>query len=155
MATRTKKKAKAKQPRKAKKPARPKRHQPETLRLRECSASFTANDLQRSIAWYRDVLGFTEGERWEAEGVLRGVQMKAGKVDLMLSQDDFARGRDRVKGMGFRLWCNTVQDVDHLAADIKARGGTLAREPEDLPWGDRAFAVTDPDGFLITIVQAG
>ncbi|MBI1966739.1 MAG: VOC family protein [Gemmatimonadetes bacterium] len=139
---------------KTKKKKKPERKQPETLRMRECSASFTVNDLHRSIAWYRDILGFVEGERWEEDGVLRGVQMKAGAVDLMLNQDDFAKGRDRVKGAGFRLWCNTVQDIDRLAADIKARGGTLTYEPRDLPWGDRAFALTDPDGFQITIVQA-
>lgn len=152
MATRKKVKRAARKA--ARRATRPKRKRPESLRLRECSASFTVNDLPRSIAWYRDVLGFTEGERWETDGVLRGVQLKAGAIDLMLSQDDFSKGRDRTKGVGFRLWCNTAQDLDALAAEIKARGGTLAHEPRELPWGDRALAVTDPDGFQITIVEA-
>lgn len=154
MATKKKTKAARNAKRPARRPGRAKRHQPESLRLRQCSASFTVNDLPKSIAWYRDILGFVAGERWEENGVLVGIQMKAGQVDLMLSQDDFAKGRDRVKGIGFHLWGDTAQDVDRLAADIKARGGTLTREPEDLPWGDRAFAVTDPDGYQITIVQA-
>jgi uncharacterized glyoxalase superfamily protein PhnB len=151
MATKAKQKLK-----KAKKPAarRPKRARPETLRLRECSASFTVSDLHKSLAWYRDILGFVEGERWEDGGVLHGIQLKAGKVDLMLSQDDFSKGRDRVKGVGFRLWCNTAQDIDNIAAEVKKRGGRLTYEPGDLPWGDRAFALEDPDGFQITVVQA-
>ena len=41
-----------------KKPRRPLRQQPESLRLRSMAASFTVNDLDRSVAWYRDVLGF-------------------------------------------------------------------------------------------------
>jgi len=149
-------KAKKKQPtRKRRSPAlRPVRKRPETLRLRESSVSLTVNDLQRSTAWYRDVLGFTEGERWETDGQLHGVQLKAGNVDLMLNQDDFAKGRDRRKGIGLRLWFSTVQSLDGLADVIRARGGTLDYGPEDMPWGDRTFGMTDPDGFSITFVEA-
>ena len=49
------------------------------------------------------------------------------------------------------MYCSTGQDVDKLAAQIKARGGTLIQEPQDQPWGSRDFAVADPDGFKITI----
>lgn len=41
--------------------------------------------------------------------------------------------------------------MDQLAADIKARGGSLLSEPTDQPWGSRDFAVEDPDGFKISI----
>jgi hypothetical protein len=44
------------------------RQQPESLRLRSLAASLTVDDLTRSIAWYRDVLRFTPGERWEDNG---------------------------------------------------------------------------------------
>ena len=43
------------------------------------------------------------------------------------------------------------QDIDELAAAIRARGGELAQEPTDQPWGARDFAVVDPDGFKISI----
>jgi len=39
------------------------------------------------------------------------------------------------------------------AAQIKAKGWTLDREPSETPWGDWAFAVSDPDGFKITVIQ--
>lgn len=139
----------------AKRPARarPQRRRPETLRLRSLSASLTVNDLERSIAWYRDLLRFTVGERWEEGGKLRGIQLKAGTCDLMLTQDDFAKGRDRKKGEGFRLWISTVQDIDVIAARVKAAGWPLDREPSQTPWGDYAFAVSDPDGFKITVIR--
>ena len=133
-----------------KKRAQP-RKKPETLRLRSVEASLTVNDLQRSVAWYRDVLGFMEGERWEHDGKLAGMSIVAGTVTLNLAQDDWAKGHDRQKGEGFRLYLNTVQDVDELAAMIKARGGTLASEPADMPWGARIFQLLDPDGFKLTI----
>jgi lactoylglutathione lyase len=132
-------------------PARPVRKGPETLRLRSAAPSFTVNDIEKSLAWYRDVLGFIVSERWEREGKLAGVEMLAGSVSFMLSQDDWKKGRDRAKGEGVRLYCTTVQDVDTLARQIKARGGALTQEPRDEPWGTRDFALVDPDGYKITI----
>ena len=147
----TKKQATKKKARKASRP--PARRQPETLRLRDVSPSFTASDLPRSIAFYRDVLGFVVGDEWRADGVLQGCEMRAGTVLFMLTQDDFKKGRDRQKGIGSRLHCSTAQDIDRLAEEIKARGGTLDQEPTDMEWGQRVFMITDPDGFKLTIAQ--
>jgi uncharacterized glyoxalase superfamily protein PhnB len=77
--------------------------------------------------------------------------MKGGDVSFMLGQDDWKKGRDRIKGVGVRVYCITMQDVDKIAAGIKARGGSLAQEPTDQPWGMRDFAFEDPDGYKITI----
>jgi uncharacterized glyoxalase superfamily protein PhnB len=119
--------------------------------LRSAGPSFTVNDVEKSLAWYRDVLGFVVKHRWEHEGKLAGVEMAAGGVIFMLGQDDWKKGRDRAKGEGVRIYCSTVQDVDELASRIKARGGTLTQEPRDEPWGTRDFALADPDGYKITI----
>src|SRR5262245_9380788 len=156
MATRTKKKRSAR-PAAKRKPSssrRPSRKKPETLRLREISLSLTVSDLERSVAWYRDVLGFTEGEHWEENGKSMGRQLKAGAVDLMLNQDDFKKGRDRSKGDGVRVWLSTAQSVYGLAAMVKTRGATLDYGPSETPWGDHAFGLTDPDGYRLTIVAA-
>jgi uncharacterized glyoxalase superfamily protein PhnB len=131
------------------------RRQPESLRLHSMSPSFTVNDIGRSLAFYRDVLGLTVRERWEEGGVLRGVELVAGGVSLWLAQDDWKQGRDRVKGQGFRIYCTTGQDIDALAARIRASGAALAEEPKDQPWGGRDFAVVDPDGFKLSIASEG
>ena len=153
MATKPKRKKQAQRPARKRPAPRPPRQQPESLRLRSMAASFTVSDLDRSVAWYRDVLGFVVGERWVDGGKIRGIQMKAGSCDIMLGQDDFAKGRDRTKGEGFRLWVATVQDIIAVAARVKAKGWTLEREPSETPWGDWAFALSDPDGFKITVIQ--
>jgi uncharacterized glyoxalase superfamily protein PhnB len=77
--------------------------------------------------------------------------MQAGAVQLMLGQDDFEKGRDRVKGAALRFYCQTNQDIDALANAIRERGGKLTQEPTDQPWGRRDFALVDPDGFNISI----
>jgi uncharacterized glyoxalase superfamily protein PhnB len=135
------------------KPARKARRLPESLRLRSAGPSFTVNDIQQSLAFYRDVLGFTVKERWEEDGALHGVELVAGSVSFWLGQDDWKKGRDREKGQGFRMYCGTSQDIDALARRVVERGGTLAEEPTDRPWGGRDFAVVDPDGFRITIAS--
>jgi uncharacterized glyoxalase superfamily protein PhnB len=127
------------------------RTQPESFRGRALMASLTVNDVRKSLAWYRDVAGFTVDEQYEREGELQAVALKAGTVRIMIGQDDGAKGWDRRKGEGFSLIITTAQDVDELAAHIKARGGTLASEPADMPWGARVFRVRDPDGFMLAI----
>jgi len=153
------KKAKKAAPKTARKPAARRKHAlqarqpPESLRLRSASPSFTVNDIQKSLAFYRDVLGFTVKESWEKDGALHGVELTAGSVSFWLGQDDWKKGRDRAKGQGFRMYCGTAQDIDTLARQIRERGGVLAEEPKDEPWGGRDFAVVDPDGFKITIAS--
>jgi uncharacterized glyoxalase superfamily protein PhnB len=130
------------------------RQEPESLRLRSSTPSLTVNDIEASLAWYGDVLGFTLKERWMHDGKLMGAEILAGTVTFYLGQDDWKKGRDRVKGEGFRIYCETVQDVDALAAQVKARGGRILEDPHDEPWGARAFAVQDLDGFKITISRS-
>lgn len=140
--------------RKAAAPADRRRTEPETLRLRAVTAGFTVNDITRSVGWYRDVLGFIVADEWRDHGVLRGAEMRAGTVTIFLGQDDWKKGMNRVKGEGFRLYCQTAQDVDHVAALVRKRGGVLAHEPQTQPWGERDFGIVDPDGFKITITTA-
>jgi len=132
---------------------RPARAQPEGLRLRAMAPGLTVNDLDRSIRFYRDGLGFIVTDRWEQDGKLLGVMLKAGTIELGLSQDDFAKGRDRAKGVGMRFWVTTVQDLDMLAGRIRAAGYPVDKEPGPLPWGQRAFELADPDGFKFTIAN--
>ncbi len=120
---------------------------------RSLSTSLTVKDIQASLAWYRDVMGFTVDQQHEREGVVRGVSFSAGAVRLLINQDDGAKGMDRVKGEGFSLMFTTSQDIDAIARGITERGGTLDSEPADMPWGARVFRLRDPDGFRLVITS--
>lgn len=128
------------------------RKQPETLRLRAVMPVLTVNDLETSVAWYRDVLGFVVADVAERDDEPVAAQLLAGKVRVMLVQDEDPGRWERPKGDGFRIFCATRQDVDALAEIVRERGGLIDQEPRD-QWGGRDFAVMDPDGFRISITS--
>jgi uncharacterized glyoxalase superfamily protein PhnB len=121
------------------------------LRGRTLAASLTVNDLEASLSWYRDILGFGVYQKFEREGKLIAVSLRAGDVRILIGQDDGARGADRRKGEGFSLQIETDQNVDEVANRVKQSGGTLESEPITTPWGARMFRMRDPDGFKFTV----
>ena len=122
------------------------------LQAKTISPSLTVNDLQQSITFFEG-LGFGVEERWEDKGVLLGVMLRAGEARINLSQDDWKKGRNRQKGEGLRLYVGTKQNIDQLAADATKAGIALEREPHDTEWGSRAFEVTEPSGFRLTVAS--
>lgn len=126
---------------------------PAPLKPRSLTLSLTASDLQKSMHFYTDGLGFAVSEKWEEGGVVNGVMLKAGDVLLGLSQDDFAKGRDRIKGVGMRLYLETEQELGAIAKQAKAAGIALESEPGPLPWGPVGFSLADPDGYKLTIAN--
>ena len=124
-----------------------------TLQVRTLAPSLTVNDLKKSIHFYTEGLGFAVDEEMKEDGEVLGVMLKAGDASLGISQDDFAKGRDRVKGVGMRLYIETDQDLNALARQAKTAGVKLDQEPGPLPWGPMGFTVSDPDGFKITITN--
>jgi predicted enzyme related to lactoylglutathione lyase len=120
------------------------------LQATTITPSLTVDDLQASIGFFES-LGFAVEERWEENGKLNGVMLRAGAAHLGLSQDDWKKGRDRKKGVGTRIFIETAQDIDKQAARAKQAGIKLTAEPHDTDYGGRAFEVTEPSGFLLTI----
>jgi catechol 2,3-dioxygenase-like lactoylglutathione lyase family enzyme len=133
-------------------PLRPERRKPESLRLRRVSPALTVDDIHRSLSFYQDVLGFVPKDRWEEGGGLRGVELVAGNVTVMLLQDETRNRGVRPKGVGQRLWFRTAQDVEALAKRVRARGGRV-EEGSESRHGARFLTVTDPDGFTLTFAQ--
>ncbi|HEY7498890.1 MAG TPA: VOC family protein [Vicinamibacterales bacterium] len=122
----------------------------EALQISGIMPNLTVDDLQKSVSFY-EALGFIVDERWEENGMLQGVMLRAGKHYIGLSQDDWKKGRDRKKGIGMRVFISTTQNIDEIAKRAKSAGIKLDAEPHDTEWKSRAFHVTDPSGFLLTI----
>jgi uncharacterized glyoxalase superfamily protein PhnB len=116
-------------------------------------ASLTVADLPKSMKWYSDVIGFEIDQQHEREGKVRAARMSAGDVLILLNQEDGAKGWDRVKGQGISISFIISSGLDDIADRIKAAGVTLDAEPKDMPWGQRMFRLTDPDGFKLVFMS--
>jgi len=78
--------------------------------------------------------------------------LRAGSTRIGLNQDDWKKGRDRKKGIGVRLSIETTAgQVDEIAKRARNAGITLKSEPHETEWDSRAFEVTDPSGYLLTV----
>ena len=123
----------------------------EAVQISAIVPTLTVDDLPKSIKFY-EAFGFAIDERWEENGTLLGVMLRAGKTRIGLNQDDWKKGRDRKKGIGMRLSISTTPgQVDEIAKRAKNAGLRLTSEPHDTEWKSRAFEVSDPSGFLLTI----
>lgn len=115
--------------------------------------SITCTDLDACIRFYRDAIGFNVVQQFEREGKVVGAVIMSGNTAIVLNQDDWKLGRDRIKGQGIYLQLNvgSAGEVDAAADRIKASGFTLLNEPADRPWGVRMFQVLDPSGFKLGV----
>jgi len=121
-----------------------------SLQAKTITPTLTVNDVQQSVKFFEG-LGFAVEERWEEQGKLLGVMLRAGDTSIGVSQDDWKKGRDREKGVGLRLYINTKENIDQIASRAKAAGVKLDSDPHDTEWKTRAFDVTEPSGFKITV----
>jgi uncharacterized glyoxalase superfamily protein PhnB len=128
------------------------RKQPETLRLKNHSVALTADDLEASLKFYADGFGFHVKQRWEENGKLLGIELVAGSCLIGLSQDDWAKGRNRTKGIGLSIYAESTQGVDKLAERLRARGVDF-EGPTEMQWGWRQVSAKDPDGFRIIVYE--
>lgn len=108
--------------------------------------SIRVGDVARSVAFYRDQLGFTtEQEHGQTFALLR-----LGAVTLGLLHGDLSRLPAGAREL-FHLEL-TTDDLDGLYAALRAKGVEFAEPPHDAPW-ERAMAARDPDGYRVEFAQ--
>ena len=104
---------------------------------------FVVSNMGKSIAHYRDALGFTV--TFEYGNPIYYACLCRDEVALHLLA---AQETKRLAGNGGI--CIFVSDVDRLHADLVARGANVIKAPQDYPYGMRDFDVVDLDGNHLT-----
>jgi lactoylglutathione lyase len=105
------------------------------------------SDLQRSLWFYRDLLGGTVSFEFpgpDGEAVYAGVDVGRSHVGIGHDPDAASRA-GRVS-----LWVYT-DDCDATVERLRAAGVVILEEPVDQPWGERVALVEDPDGVRVRI----
>ena len=108
---------------------------------------FVVRDVSRSVAHYRDVLGFRVEFTYGEPAVYAGVERGGVLIHLQASSDT-----PRQPGQG-ALYA-FVTGLDALYQDLKAKGARTRGEPQDYPYGMRDFDVEDLDGNRLSFGES-
>jgi predicted enzyme related to lactoylglutathione lyase len=132
-----------------------------TIALQYCH--ITVNDVDESLAFYRDGLGF-EVRNDVASGGFRWVTLGSATqpgVELVLSEPHAGRSQADgdalqellIKGV-LPMTIFSTDDLDATFERVRAAGAEVLQEPIDQPWGPRDSAFRDPSGNMIRLQQA-
>ncbi len=127
--------------------------------MRVLHTMLRVGDLDRSIAFYTDVLGMR---------LLRRQDYPEGKFTLaFVGYEDEAEGAvielthnwgvsQYDLGNGFGHIALAVPDAARACDEIRSRGGKVVREAGPMKHGSTVIAfVEDPDGYKVELIQRG
>lgn len=115
------------------------------IRRSACVAPiFYVSDIQRSLHFYTEVLGFEK--QWDWGDPVDFACVAFGEVELFLCQE--GQGHP---GTWLYLF---IDEVETYASWIRDRGVEILAGPQDEPWGMREMVVKDPDGHVLRIGTA-
>ena len=106
-------------------------------------------DLDRSLRFYRDVLGGTVAYEFpgpDGRTVYAGLDI--GRSHLGIGQDAAAA----TAAGSVSLWIY-VDDCDATVEHLRTAGVPILEEPVDQPWGERVALVEDPDGIRVRVAN--
>jgi glyoxylase I family protein len=104
-------------------------------------------DIERSIAFYRDQLGFTVVGDAKNKGRVYWCRLHRGGASIMLQQAEAEDGSRELRGRGVALYF-VCDDADVAYAELTARGLKLD-PPTTACYGMRQVFVPEPDGYSI------
>lgn len=117
-------------------------------------------NLDDSIAWYKDMLGFEVEQRFKIPGVaVEFAMLKRGdmRVELFCAENSKPMDESRREpntaflSQGSLHFCFAVPDPRSLAENLRERGGDIVWI-RDFEWGSNAF-IRDNAGNLIEFLQ--
>lgn len=100
---------------------------------------FSVADIAKSIAYYRDALGFAVTFQYGEPTFYACLCRDEVNLHLLAAAET-----KRLPGHGGV--CVFVEDVDALHAELAGRGAKVVKPPQDYDYGMRDFDVVDLDG---------
>ena len=125
---------------------------------RRAGAILAVADVDRSVAFYRDAIGFAVEALYDdppyATLALGGTRLSLAEqghaaedrpgVDLVAPQD---------RSQASVVLVVEVEDARAEFARLQAEGARFLADPYEPPWGGCRFFCVDPDGYLVEIEQ--
>lgn len=115
-----------------------------------------ASDYQRSLTFYREVLGFELiSETWRAErrSMMAKLSLNGSYLLELFTFPDAPKRLSYPEALGLRHIAFTVPDLEEAVEDLCAHGFTPEPIREDPTTGERCFFCADPDGLPVEFVE--
>ena len=118
-------------------------------RLKYVAPVLQVADLERSLTFYRERLGFDL--EFVYEGFYASVIRDGCRVHLNRSAPP-ERDQEAFETAGHLDACFGVEDAEALAKVLASSGAVFAVKLRSMPYG-REFYVRDPDGYILGFIQ--
>jgi lactoylglutathione lyase len=126
--------------------------------LKKLTPNLIVSNVDRSVAFYRDVLGFTLGVTVPDASPFVFAIVQSGGVEIFLNAPEpaiteYPAFAGRPIGGTLTLYID-VNGVTQLHETLRSRA-TIVMPLEKKFYGVTEFAIQDPDGYLITFAEHG
>ncbi|MGB7554656.1 MAG: VOC family protein [Candidatus Korobacteraceae bacterium] len=116
-------------------------------------AMIYAKDVERAMAFYRDMMGFKLIEDFRYEGTAVYARLRAPGGDGTIALHQAGPGVSLASD-GVRLYFE-VRDLDDFCRKLQKKNFYITQLPRMMPWGWRHAYLNDPDGHEISLYWAG
>lgn len=109
-------------------------------------------DVDASVSFYRDTLGFSQADvlRMPGGAPVHGMASR-GPVMVQFSPAGEAESK---RGVGVTLYVTVGdEDIDAYYESVVHAGADVLEEIKTQYWGDRSFTVADPDGYRVMFAK--
>ena len=128
-----------------------------TVALKKLTPNLMVEDVNETVAFYKDVLGFALLASVPEEGQFNWAMMKHGGVEIMFQSrasltGDVPQFEGKAIGGSLTLYID-VEDIKGLYANLQNRV-TLLHDMATTFYGTREFTIQDCNGYILTFAQA-
>ncbi len=137
------------------------------MKLRLNIITLAVNDLEKSLAFYRDGLGLPtkgiiatefQGTETEPAGAVVFFELQGGLIFALYPRKELAKdakvsntaGSSLEFSLGYLV--GSREEVDEILMKAQASGGTITDKPHDRAWGIYSGYFKDLDGHLWEII---
>lgn len=117
-------------------------------------------DMQRSLTFYRDGLGFKTSVKEEHPGIVffdnQGTKLALYPLEELAKdiEDTEQRNNKGFSGITLAFNAHSAAEVDEVIKQAAQAGGTIVKYPELVFWGGYSGYFSDPDGYLWEVAFA-
>jgi catechol 2,3-dioxygenase-like lactoylglutathione lyase family enzyme len=117
-------------------------------------------DPEKSLAFYRDTLGFEQVGEMDMPGGMHMWRLMCGTSMIKLVNSERGPKAENPGGgiigaNGYRYWTISVSNLDEIAAKCAAAGYKLAIPVTEIRPGTSIAMVEDPDGNWVEFLAGG